>query len=89
MRSIRSRLLAWLLMLFGVIWLLVTLATYLESRHEVEELFDAQLSQSAAVLAELDVAGRDHAADRCADGRVFVIEACEVVTGLEGIHVEF
>ena len=59
MRSIRSRLLAWLLMLFGVIWLLVTLATYLESRHEVEELFDAQLSQSAAVLAELDVGGLD------------------------------
>ncbi len=57
MRSIRSRLLAWLLILFGVIWLLVTLATYLESRHEVEELFDAQLSQSAAVLAGIDVGG--------------------------------
>lgn len=57
MRSIRSRLLAWLLILFGVIWLLVTLATYLESRHEVEELFDAQLSQSAAVLAEIDMGG--------------------------------
>jgi two-component system sensor histidine kinase QseC len=53
MRSIRSRLLAWLLILFTVIWLVVTLATYLESRHEVEELFDAQLAQSAAVLAEI------------------------------------
>lgn len=55
MGSIRARLLAWLLVLFGVIWLLVTLTTYLESRHEVEELFDAQLAQSAAVLAQIGI----------------------------------
>ena len=53
MPSIRSRLLLWLLILFSVIWVLVTLVTYLESRHEVEELFDAQLAQSAAVLSEI------------------------------------
>ena len=59
MRSIRSRLLAWLLMLFGAIWVLVTLVTYLEARHEVEELFDAQLAQSAAVLAEIGLSSLD------------------------------
>jgi len=59
MRSIRSRLLAWLLILFSVIWVLVTLLTYLEARHEVEELFDAQLAQSAAVLAEIGLSSLD------------------------------
>lgn len=51
MRSIRVRLLIRLSLLFSVLWSAVTLATYFESRHEVEELFDSQLAQAAAVLA--------------------------------------
>ena len=51
MHSIRVRLLARLSLLFLLLWAAVTIATYLESRHEVEELFDAQLAQAAAVLA--------------------------------------
>jgi two-component system sensor histidine kinase QseC len=53
MASIRARLLAWVLVLFTVIWFLVTAVTYIESRHEVEELFDSALAQSAAVLSQI------------------------------------
>jgi len=53
MRSIRIRLLITLLLIFTFSWLLFTTFTYYESKHEIEELFDAQLAQSAAVLSEL------------------------------------
>lgn len=53
MKSIRSRLLAGLLALFSLIWMIMALATYYESQHEVAELFDAQLAQAAGVLAQL------------------------------------
>lgn len=53
MNSIRARLMVWLLVLFTVLWLLVTLATYLTSQHEVEELFDAQLAQAAGALSAI------------------------------------
>lgn len=55
MRSIRVRLLVTLLLIFSFTWLLFTAFTYYESTHEIEELFDAQLAQSAAVLSELTV----------------------------------
>ena len=53
MKSIRKRLLANLLLIFSIAWLLVTIATYFEARHEIEELFDAQLSQFATLVSEL------------------------------------
>jgi two-component system sensor histidine kinase QseC len=53
MKSIRLRLLVALLSLFTLFWLITILATYVESRHEIEELFDAELAQSAAVLSEI------------------------------------
>ncbi len=53
MHSIRARLIIRLSTLFLLLWTVVTVAIFLESRHEVEEIFDAQLAQSAAVLAWL------------------------------------
>ncbi len=52
MTSIRTHLVLWLSILFSGIWLLATGLTYWSSQHEVEELFDAQLAQAAAVLAQ-------------------------------------
>ena len=59
MRSIRLRLLMWLLALFLVIWLGMALATWWAARNQVEELFDAQLSQAAGVLAQIGRRGID------------------------------
>jgi len=36
-----------------VSWLGVTAVTYLESRHEIEEIFDAQLAQAAGIISDL------------------------------------
>ena len=38
---------------FLVIWITITLIIYFESKHEIEELFDANLAQSAKVLLSL------------------------------------
>ncbi len=64
MSSIRLRLLVRLLALFVVIWLLMAFATWLESREQVEELFDAQLSQAAGVLAQIGGRSLDTAGPR-------------------------
>ncbi len=48
--SIRRRLLITLLSVVAFSWLVTALAVYLDSRHEIEELFDAHLAQSARVL---------------------------------------
>jgi two-component system sensor histidine kinase QseC len=48
--SIRRRLLTLLLMIIGAVWGVVTWGMYVKTQHEVEELFDAQLAQSARVL---------------------------------------
>lgn len=53
MTSIRRRLLFILLGLFLVTWLALATGSYISTRHEVEELFDAQLAQSARVLLAL------------------------------------
>lgn len=50
MVSIRKRLLVLLVGVIGSLWVIVTWRVYLETQHEVEELFDAQLAQSARVL---------------------------------------
>ncbi len=51
--SIRSRLLVSILGITLLVWLLTAISSYWESRHEVEELFDAQLAQSARTLLAL------------------------------------
>lgn len=53
MTSIRRRLLFILLGFFVVTWLALAVGSYISTRHEVEELFDAQLAQSARVLLAL------------------------------------
>ena len=55
MRSIRARLLAYLVVAFVLSWLAVTGITWFEARHEIEELFDAQLAQSAGIVSELSL----------------------------------
>ncbi len=51
--SIRKRLLAILLSAIGGVWLITTVASYLDTRHEVGEMFDAQLAQGARTLLSL------------------------------------
>jgi len=53
MNSIRTRILAWILSFFLVIWIGISYATYYQSRHEVEELFDAELAQVAGLLGQI------------------------------------
>ena len=48
--SIRQRLLATLLTVVAGSWLITAFVVYHDARHEIEELFDAQLAQSARVL---------------------------------------
>jgi len=48
--SIRKRLLLLLLSLIGSVWLVITWQVYVDTQHEVEELFDANLAQNAKVL---------------------------------------
>lgn len=55
--SIRRRLLLTLLSITGVIWSVTAATSYLDARHEIGELFDAQLAQSARTL--LTVAGHE------------------------------
>jgi two-component system sensor histidine kinase QseC len=57
MNSIRRRLLLTVLAMFAGAWMLVTLFTYIAARHEVEEIFDAQLAQEAGILAEVTLEG--------------------------------
>lgn len=53
MKSIRIRLLVFVLLGFTVIWASAALVAYSEAKHEVEELFDAEMAQSAQVLLTL------------------------------------
>ncbi|CAL1239688.1 sensor histidine kinase N-terminal domain-containing protein [Candidatus Methylocalor cossyra] len=48
--SLRQRLLVLVLSAVGVTWLLVAATAYLAARHELDELLDAHLAQTAAVL---------------------------------------
>lgn len=48
--SLRGRLLALLLTGFIVAWCAVAVTSYLDARHEINELFDAQLAESAQLL---------------------------------------
>jgi two-component system sensor histidine kinase QseC len=52
-KSIRNRILVWVFLLFLVIWAGISYSTYYISSHEVEELFDSELAQSAGVLLQI------------------------------------
>ena len=62
MRSIRSRTLALVLGLLAVGLSAVSLVSYRDARHEIEELFDAELAQQARLLAGMIPAGMAPAA---------------------------
>jgi two-component system sensor histidine kinase QseC len=49
--SVRGRLLAILLAGLAIVWIAAAVATVVKADHEVEEIFDAQLAQKAALLA--------------------------------------
>ncbi len=51
--SLRLRLLFILVGLFSLVWIAITTASYFFTRHEIEELFDAQLAQYARTLQGL------------------------------------
>ena len=51
--SIRRRLLANLLIIIAFVSLVTLILSYKDARHEVQELFDAQLAQSGRVLQAL------------------------------------
>ena len=48
--SIKGRVTALTLLLVGVVWLASIAWTWQAARHEAEEIFDAHLAQSAALL---------------------------------------
>jgi len=55
--SLRRRLLLTLLSITAVIWSIIAYTSYRDARHEIGELFDAQMAQSARTL--LSVAGHE------------------------------
>ncbi|UHD17040.1 ATP-binding protein [Thiocapsa bogorovii] len=57
MSSLRSRLLLSLSVVWTVIWIAVALIAWNRSGHEVGELMDAQLAQTAHVLRQITLAG--------------------------------
>ncbi len=72
-RSIRARLLAILLSATVGIWLLTALSSYLDTRHEIGEMFDAQLAQAARTMLTLS----RHELDELRD------------VGIDGGHIHF
>ena len=58
MTSIRRRLLMLLLGSWTIVWLAVAVITLDRSGHEVAELLDAQLAQTARVLCQITQAGQ-------------------------------
>jgi len=51
--SLKSRLLIMLLSTIFLVWIVMVLEVYQETEHEISELFDANLSQSANVIYQL------------------------------------
>ena len=58
-RSMRTQLLAMLLAAVALTWLATAVVSYFDARHELDELLDAHLAQSASLLVVQ--AGRDQA----------------------------
>jgi two-component system sensor histidine kinase QseC len=62
--SLRGRLIGAVLGAVALVWIGVSLAGWLRSRHELDELFDAHLAQSAALLvAQISEEGDDEELD--------------------------
>jgi len=59
-RSLQARLLITVLGLLGGVWLAVLASTWYGTRHELNELLDAHLSQAAAVLVTQQLADLEH-----------------------------
>ena len=70
-RSIRSFLLTGILTLVGGSLLLSAFIGYLESSHEMEELFDARLAQSARITNQLLISYIDHTKTLPANGTIY------------------
>ena len=50
LKSLQARLLALLLSLVTVVWLAAATFTWVDARHELDELLDSHLAQAAALL---------------------------------------
>ena len=50
MNSLRAKLLVLLLAIISLAWMATAVLIYFDAHHEIDELFDAQLAQSAQVL---------------------------------------
>ena len=50
LKSLQARLLALLLMMMALVWLAAAVLTWIGTRHELDELLDGHLAQSAALL---------------------------------------
>lgn len=59
LRSLQARLLALVLGLVLAVWAAVSLAVWLDARHELDELLDAHLAQAAALLVAQQVHDMD------------------------------
>lgn len=53
MNSLRAKLLILLISITSLAWLATALSSYIDAHHEIDELFDAQLAQSAKTLLAL------------------------------------
>lgn len=62
--SLRTRLLAGTLAAVAAIWIALGLVAWREARHEADELFDAHLAQTGALLAGLVGEGVENVAER-------------------------
>ena len=65
--SLQARLLALVLGLVAIVWLGAAVATWIDARHELDELLDGHLAQAAALLV-VQQAGEgddDDVADAC------------------------
>ena len=61
--SLQGRLLALLLGVVSVVWLGAAIATWVDARHELDELLDSHLAQAAALLVARQARGTDHDED--------------------------
>jgi two-component system sensor histidine kinase QseC len=50
LRSLQGRLLAWVLGALTVVWMGAAIATWIDARHELDELLDSHLAQAASLL---------------------------------------
>lgn len=67
LRSLQTRLLALVLGLVTVVWLAAAVMTWVDARHELDELLDGHLAQAAALLVVQQGGEVDHDGDEVAD----------------------